>query len=182
MEKLYSEIRKEMKDGDILLFRGNGVLGKLIKWRRKSAYSHAGIVSWWKKRLVVIEAVGKGIIVSPLSKEVKKYDGGIDYFRPTDDISKEKRKEMIHIAQLQLGKEYDVWGLLKLSWKMLWNKPLENNFDEKTIPSKFFCSEFVAFLYEKIGHDLLPNEDILNSSPEFLAKTKSLEKIATLKK
>ena len=63
----YAGIRRETRDGDILLFRGKSWISRIICRVTRSPYSHAAIVAWWDERLMVLEAVGKGIVVSRMS-------------------------------------------------------------------------------------------------------------------
>ena len=78
LEKLkYDEIRKQIKDGDIFLYKGKGLLrsgfiATLVQVVTRSPYSHAGMAVWWNQRLMVIEAIGNGVIVNPLSLSLER--------------------------------------------------------------------------------------------------------------
>ena len=83
---LYQDLRSQFKDGDILMFKGKGTLSSIIKWKTDSEYSHAGLTAWWNDRLMVLEAVGKGVEARPISYTLKQYHGSIDYFRPKESV------------------------------------------------------------------------------------------------
>ncbi len=177
---LYEEYRGQMQNGDILLFKGKGWLSEVIKWKTGSAYSHAGLVAWWDDRLMVLEAVGAGVRATPISYNLKKYKGGIDYFRCTEDITDVLRSGMLSFAQKQLGKEYDLGRLFGFFIKLMRNQPLQET-ETATVPSTFFCSEYVAEVYEQAGYDLVPSRSSQYTSPDKLADSKLVEFVGTLK-
>ena len=72
----YPDVRAQIQDGDVLLFQGTHWLSRLIRWGSKSPYSHAGVALWWGPRLMVVQAVGKGVEAVPLSHAVDRYSGG----------------------------------------------------------------------------------------------------------
>ena len=175
----YEQYRAQMRDIDILLFKGNGWVSKIIKWKTQSAYSHAGLIAWWGERLMVLEAVGSGVRATPISYNLNKYEGGIDYYRCTEDISESTRKSMLAFAQKQLGKEYDFKRLIGFFIKLMLNKPLQQRESVK-VPSTFFCSEYVAEIYEQVGCDLVPERSSQYTSPDKIACSESLEFVGTL--
>lgn len=177
---LYEEYRAQMRNGDILLFKGKGWLSEIIKWKTGSAYSHAGLVAWWGDRLMVLEAVGAGVRATPISYNLKKYKGGIDYFRSSEEISEVVRSGMLSFAQKQLGKEYDLGRLFGFFIKLMRNQPLQET-ETATVPSTFFCSEYVAEVYEQAGCDLVSNRSSQYTSPDKLADSELLEFVGTLK-
>jgi hypothetical protein len=176
----YHEFRAQMRDADVLLFKGSGWVSNIIKWKTKSAYSHAGLVAWWGDRLMVLEAVGNGVRATPISYNLQKYSGGIDYYRCTIELSDPLRQSMLSFAQQQLGKEYSFRRLVGFFFKLILNKPLEQCESAK-VPSTFFCSEYVAEVYEHAGCDLVLERSSQYTSPDKLACTEKLEFVGTLK-
>lgn len=176
----YSVYREQMRDGDVLLFKGKGWLSEIIKWKTGSAYSHAGLVAWWNDRLMVLEAVGAGVRATPISYNLKKYEGGIDYFRCTEELADNTRGEMVKFAQEQLGKEYDLKRLFGFFLKLMKNAPLEQN-ETATVPGTFFCSEYVAEVYERVGCDLDLERSSQYTSPDKIASSEKMEFVGTLK-
>lgn len=177
----YQQYRNQMKDGDILLFKGKGWLSSIIKWKTNSSYSHAGIVLWWNDRLMVLEAVGRGVIATPISYNLTKYEGGIDYFRPSFDIEPDTRTAMAQFSQAQLGKEYDTGQLLKFGLKLMLGSKLSSS-DRAQKAGQYFCSQYVADIYARHGLDLALGLSDDYTSPDRLAESEKLEFVGTLKK
>ncbi len=179
---LYQKYREQFKNGDILMFKGEGLLSSIIKWKTKSEYSHAGIVAWWNDRLMVLEAIGKGVETRPISYALKHYHGSIDYFRSKDEagIKDADRSKMISFAQEQLGKEYAKRHLVKFFFKLLFNAKLSKK-DKSGPVSKFFCSQYVSAIYQKAGFDLKMNLSDKFTSPNEIASSPLLEKVGEIK-
>lgn len=176
----YQQYRSDMKDGDVLLFKGKGLLSSIIKWKTDSAYSHAGIVLWWNERLMVLEAVGRGVMATPISYNLNKYQGGIDYYRSARDIDNATRKAMAQFAQSQLGKEYDTAQLIRFGLKLMVGSRL-NSSDRSQKTGQYFCSQYVADIYARHGHDLALGLSDDYTSPDRLAESKGLDFVGTLK-
>jgi hypothetical protein len=178
----YNEFRSQFKDADILMFRGTDLTSKLIKWRTKSVYSHTGIVAWWNKRLMVLEAVGKGVEARPISYALQHYNGSFDYYRPRADlnITAERRTAMTVFAQEQLGKTYDTWQIVKFFFRLLFNLKMTKKDGEKP-PSKFFCSQYVSAVYKKGGFDLEIEFSDKFTTPSQISNSKLLEFVGTVK-
>ena len=64
---------------------GDLFASRIIRWATGSPYSHAGLAVWWNERLMVLEAVGKGVVVTPLSANVRGYHGDVEWFTSVDD-------------------------------------------------------------------------------------------------
>jgi len=170
----YDYMRSSIKDGDILLYKGSGWFSALIKFFTKSKYSHAGIVCWWNNRLMVLEAVGKGVIVTPLSKNIKEYPGTVELFFP-NKISEAQRKKIISFAQIELGKEYSIW---KLFLYMFTKKDKRDAYRKE---NKLFCSHFVASTYNYAGYDIVKGTSDSYTTPEDIATSDKISFKGNLK-
>lgn len=100
----YSKVRQDFKNGDVVLYKGTSFVSKLIRKFTKSEYSHSGIVSWWNDRVMVMEAVGKGVVVTPLSRNVRKYHGDVDWYSCKNEVLDADRLRLVAFAQLGLGR------------------------------------------------------------------------------
>ena len=149
----YDEIRGQIKNGDVLMYRGNSLESRLIMYATRSRYSHAGIAIWWNDRLMVMEAIGKGVVVRPLSLSVQRYYGDVELFTSVDEISEEDRHRIVKFAQEELGKEYATWKALKLGLRILFSRHKEAR-DRLRRERQLFCSYYVAQTYNSIGRDL----------------------------
>jgi len=175
----YLQYRNAMQDGDVLMFKGQSWLSKVIKWRTHSDYSHAGIVVWWNDRLMVLEAIGQGVLARPISYNLNHYTGDIEYFRPKQEIAAETRTKMAQFAQAQLGKKYASRRLFGFFLKLVFNRPLQSE-DSTTAACRYFCSEYVADIYAKNGLDLDIQRSSGYTSPDRLANAEGLTFVATL--
>lgn len=159
----YQDVRSDIKDGDVLLYKGTGLFSYLIKKITHSEYSHAGLAVRWNDRLMVMEAVRRGVIVTPLSTNIKKYHGDVEWFRCKEKISDEKRLLIINFAQKELGKKYSILGVLWVAYHILLKKPFTEG--ESDITSKrLFCSLYVALSYNQASLDL----DLARGKPDYL--------------
>ena len=76
-----SEVRDQICDGDLLLFRGRGLVARLIRIAGRSRYSHAARALWWRHDLFCCEVrEWHGGRAVTLDSQVQKYPGAIDVF------------------------------------------------------------------------------------------------------
>lgn len=180
-EQVYQTVRDQVKNGDLLLYRGKASLSRFIRWVIKSKYSHCGIVVKWNKRLMVIESIGKGgVVVSPLSLNVSKYNGGIEWFTSAEEISHEKRLKIVEFAQDELGTEYNKLKMILFGFGVYFKVRFSRS-DKYRAATDFFCSSFIASAFNSIGTDLKENVSDDYVSPKDIAESPALKYLATLK-
>ena len=100
--KKYIDFKEYINEGDILLFRGKGLISKLIGSSTQTPYSHVGIASWvngssnTKDGILECVEFREGSLIAGilglsdggvgrsvnLYQEVKKNSGTIDVYRP----------------------------------------------------------------------------------------------------
>lgn len=174
----YDEIREQIKNGDILLHKGKGLfrsgfVATLVQWVTRSAYSHATIAAWWNKKLMVMEAIGNGVIADPLSLSLKRYHATVEWYTCKEILSDEKRLEMIRYAQGELGKGFAVllafWFMIKLLFIGKFSKS-----DRFHREHRYFCSEFVSNVYTRAGLDLKEGRSDRYMSPDDIAQSNLL--------
>jgi hypothetical protein len=171
----YDIVRSLIKDGDVLLFKGRYFVSSIIKTLSFSRYSHAGVVVWWNKRLMVMEADTKGVVVSRLSSKLDKYKGKVEWYTCTEEISKEDRSRMVDFAQEELGKEFATWKAFWFGWRVFLKRDLSAK-DEFRRTNKLFCSHYVASIYNFVGKDLKKDRADRFMSPQDIANSTLLEK------
>jgi hypothetical protein len=176
----YEEIRDQIKNGDVLMYKGRGLISSIIQWVTRSPYSHAGIAAWWNERLMVLEAKGRGVVVSPFSRNIKEYRGDVEWFSCVREISDEGRLNMVIFAQEELGKRYGRLKTIGLGLKTLFERNMEKR-DRLKKESKLFCSEYVAQIYNSIGMDLKKQRSDRFMKPGDIAESPFLERRGTLK-
>ena len=182
----YDRVRREIKNGDILLYKAKGLLRSgfvptLVQLVTRSPYSHAGLAAWWNERLMVMEAIGKGVIVNPLSLSLERYHATVEWWCCREEIPDEKRLEMILYAQKELGKSYAALLAFWFMIEMLFIGNFDKNdcFREET---SFYCSQFVAQAYNKVGLDLKKERSDRYMSPDDIARSKLLVYQGTLQR
>jgi uncharacterized protein YycO len=173
-EKSYGSIRENFQEGDLLLFRGKGVVSMAIRALTGSTYSHAGLVYLFHDRVYVIEAVGAGVRLLLMSELMKRYDGGIDYYEVVRATPKQRRHAIAFCFE-QLGKLYDKVGILRFLLLLLFRRKLAAAEDQA-----WFCSELAAAAYRKQDLPLAP-EMAEYTSPNDLALSPEVRLRYTLK-
>lgn len=69
----YNQIRNEITNGDIILFRGSSLLSRLIQYFDNAYYNHAGVVFASNNRLFILDANAHGVAPDFLSSRMKEY-------------------------------------------------------------------------------------------------------------
>lgn len=169
----YSGMRKTIASGDVLLYEGEMFFSWVIKKVTRSRFSHAGITVWWNERLMVMEAVSRGVVVTPLSASVGHYNGHVHWYTSKRPLSEEERKRMIIFAQEQLGKEYALWKAIWVGIQLLFSWKPEKR-DRLKRERKLFCSAYVAQIYNSISVDLKPGCSDSSMVPEDIARSPEL--------
>ncbi len=163
------------------MYRGRSLASRIIMLTTRSRYSHAGIAIWWNERLMVMEAVGKGVIVRPLSRSVDHYDGRVTLFASREPISDADRLRLVTHAQEELGKKYGTWKAILLGIKILMQRDRDKR-DTLRRARQLFCSHYVAQAYNAIGRDLKKGISDRFMTPGDVADSPALQKVAVLRK
>jgi hypothetical protein len=177
----YEDIRLKIRNGDVLMYKGRSFASRVIRIITRSAYSHAGLAVWWNERLMVMEAVGKGVIVTPLSANVAHYHGNVEWFSSVEEVSEEERKRLVTFAQQELGKEYATWKAIVIGIFLLFKQDVEKK-DKLRREKKLFCSHYVAEAYNAIGRDLKKGLSDRFMSPADVADSPLLKRRGILRK
>lgn len=136
-----------MCTGDVLLFRGRGLLSWIIRMFTHSGYSHAGVLFRYCGRVYCLEAVGTGVRLAPVSRLVDHYPDGIFYCGLA--ANEKERESALDFGFQQLSLPYDVLGLVRFALALIFctRRPVDD-------PGRWFCSELVAAAYAKAGFPL----------------------------
>jgi len=177
----YEQMRLQIKNGDVLMYRGRKWESRVIRWATGSRYSHAGIAAWWNDRLIVMEAVGKGVVITPISRNVRSYRGSVEWFTSVDEIADDERLRMVEFAQRELGKEYALLRTLRLGILALFKRNVESR-DRLRREERLFCSHYVAATYNAIGKDLKKGVSDRFMSPGDIAASPLLKRMGVLRK
>ena len=138
-----------MRAGDILLFRGNSGIGKIIQWGTKSKYSHIALCVSPKMNLA-IEAQG-----TVRARDIRLIKTPYDIFRIKEEYDYNLDK-VISFLVSKLNHKYDYLGVIFLGILKLFRlKKTANKWQKKR---DYFCSELIweAFAYE--GLNIVPDK------------------------
>lgn len=165
----YKEIRPLLQSGDIVLFRGRGVISGLIllfcrlfSRFKKVQFSHIGMIVVDAGRVMLFESTtlygGKGVQLKPLSEVLQIYKGGV------------------FVRRLICERDERFYEILSKSVTELLGRPYEKNIIElmgaaagivqvfdghKSNLSSVFCSELVSEILKREGflsQSIPPNE------------------------
>lgn len=82
-----SEVARKIGSGDLLLFRGRGLISRLIGTAGRSEYTHAAKAIWWGDELFCCEVRElKGGRAVTLASQVRRYPGQIDVFQVDPEV------------------------------------------------------------------------------------------------
>jgi hypothetical protein len=177
---VYSEVRGEIRTGDIFLFQGQSAISRLIRWGSESPYSHAGFAAWWDGRLLVFQSAGRGAEVLPVSSAVDAYDGQVDWFALDEgQRARVDPNHLVTFAVTLLGRSYAKRGLIQLMLRMAWGR-FRGRPDPKDCPDTVFCSQYVSYCYRSAGLDLVEGTDDGSTSPGDLARSPLLTRRGVL--
>lgn len=150
----------KIETGDALLVHGTSTLSKLIRWFTKSQWNHAGIFLWDDGILYIIESdtIAKNTIkagvVATFFDDYLQSDKKLKIRRPIFIIDEEK----LHMICMQcIGrKRYDYFGtFLYQPILQIFHKWLGRS--KKTASNRFYCSEFLAFVYNQLNNNCFKN-------------------------
>ena len=164
-----------MNSGDILLFKGERGISRLIAWATNSKYSHVAICVSAEMRLA-IEAQTRGGV---RAIDMRRIDGNYDVYRVKEGNNYDLIGAMSYLVS-KLNSRYDYFGVFFLGLLKLLAKiypPLKIKANKWQKDRDYFCSElcFEAF-YTGGGLDIVP--DIAEAdvtSPGDISKSRVIE-------
>jgi hypothetical protein len=175
----YSQVREDIEDGDVILFRGNAELSHIIGDISHSAYSHAGLVLSWYGRRMLLSAEMPKIQVLPLGIVVTKYNGRIDWYKLVPEARAQLDVQRLAIeALVHLGIEYGTCKIFELASHFILGTEAD---DDHANPHTMVCSQYVSRCFRLAGMDLSLKSD-LATVPGEIAVSPLLRYQATLHK
>ena len=151
-----------LREGDLLLFRGHGLLAAMIQIAGRSAYSHAGMAADWSGVPMALEATAGGVAAVSVAERVRQYGARIDVFRanPENRWPTFDRAGAVRWMLRMTGRRYGYRTLLRvallhLPFARLVIRPAldDRNGGAKPQPETVepICSEAVAMAYRLGG-------------------------------
>jgi len=217
----YSQGKVLVNEADVLLFRGSGWASYFLSRSGKSTYTHVAMASWINGRantpdgiLECVEfregspiaglfnsnAAGSGRAVN-LSREVNKYPGCIDVYRPIPYCTKwvfDEEKEDLKLERTFLVHKDVTDTMRKLTglpygWRRIWwlakqsmagfrlFTDVESLQDDESGDIIYpVCSTAVAYCFNKNGFDLINNKSDEWTEPGDVARSARLSYLFTL--
>jgi len=165
-----------MKAGDILLFKGEDGISKLIAWGTGSKYSHVAVLVSPKMNLA-IEAMTRGGV---RARDVRKIAEKYDVYRVKENLTYDLSKTISYMVS-KLNNRYDYFGVIFLGILKVLTKigiPLKNSANKWQKNKDYFCSELCYEAFNSSGLDIVPEVDAADiTSPGDIAKSSVIEKI-----
>lgn len=174
----YEEVRDQVLDADIFMFRGDYKSSKLFRLVDKSYYSHAALALWWRHRLMILQAEGPGIQAVPMSVAVGTYPGRVDWYRlKRDEIPEfdDKLKKLANEAKADLGLPYGFKDL----WRNVMRWLTKVKLSDPMTPHAMYCSEYVERCFRIGGIPLSKRPDII-TMPKHIAESPLIAYQATI--
>lgn len=201
---LFSNARELLREGDVLLFRGRGIVSSLIRRAGEGCYTHVGVASQvWYGDDAIWECVEfrewKGGRSVNLQRYVDTNSGTIDVFRPassrkysvfTNNEVKEYELGYNGIAVTQTMRRMTglPYGWKRIAWIAQHKLPLlrlfyplsslvSDNISEPVYP---VCSTAVSYAFSKIRFDLTHHRSDQYMEPSDVARSALLHYVFTL--
>lgn len=166
IQTLYSDIRPQLRTGDLVLFSGSGILSASIKLFTRSEYSHIGMVLrlehdflaiWESTTLSPIVDMDtglptKGVRVVPLSESIRSAKKVVIRQLLDTRITDLDVARLMQLRKEFVGRPYEQHERELI--KAAYDGPGGRNSPDL---SSIFCSELVAAAYQRIG--ILDPED-----------------------
>lgn len=172
-----ADAKPEIKDADLLLFRGKGIVSRIIRSFGRGKYSHAAKASWIKGELFCLEVrEWRGGRAVTLSSQVQKFPGQIDVFETNAiKLPDYDRAKADSLMLLFAGIEYgygDIFATAILhAWgiRVIAQANVDDDFVSKRPP---YCSAACA-IADRVGGgiDPVPNLADKITEPSDLARS-----------
>lgn len=156
-----SERSADIRDGDLLLFRGQGLVSRLIGAAGRSEYSHAARAVWWGGDLFCCEVRElRGGRAVTLASQVRRYPGAIDVFEtnPEGRWRHYDRHGAVGYIRRLAGCNYGYYGVFSAAllhlpvWRCMRRPDVERERAQDQPP---FCSQACA-MADRIGGGVDP--------------------------
>jgi hypothetical protein len=156
-----TEVAADIRDGDLLLFRGRGTLARLIGVAGRSDYTHAARAVWWGNDLFCCEGRElKGGRAVTLESQVRRFPASIDVFEvnPSNRWREYDRRGAVRYIRRLAGCDYGYRGVLQAALRHvpLWRFLVRPDSDDRRVAQQPpFCSQ-ACTMADRIGGNVDP--------------------------
>jgi hypothetical protein len=154
----YEYARNNIKDGDLLLFSGNHIISKLIKFFTGSDISHAAIAMWHRTegetedQLWVIESTLTGIRLVNLSTAIGEKPYSRVYWLHMKQSSGVVCEAVVNKALSMVGGRYPgYYQLFVLAFGLIRTLRMWRTGTADVDPDAYHCAEYVALCLQSGG-------------------------------
>ncbi len=190
-EQKYDVIRTLVKTGDVALCSGTAPFSRLIQWATGSPWSHIAMVVRLEEidRVMVIEAVAKvGVRLVPLSRflsggdaKARKPFAGKCVIARHDDFAAHAAggglRKLDEFAFDRLGTPFSPLEITKIGLRIFLGAFRVRIPKMASPDDEFFCSEYLAECYKRIGIDI-PWDGRGFIAPDDFAKDAKVQPVA----
>lgn len=168
----YANVRAQIEDGDIFLFRGTILLSRIIEKYSHGNYSHCAIAAAWGDRKMLLQAeLSGGVQAVPISVAAGTYKGRVDWYSLRPEVrAKIDVAALLREAKADLGLSYATSELLRVAAHNIFRAALPK---DSVDPKALFCSEYVARCFRKAG--LVFDASDVGTSPSQIAASDALQ-------
>jgi hypothetical protein len=139
IEIKYDNMRQYLREGDIILFHGTGIVSKVIQWGDSCYWNHTGVIIECNGALGICDANGNGVQWDRLSWRIRKYRNGGNFviIRPlcNNELIKQQLRLLL-VKSDQKWIKYDYYNGIK----ELINRKFNTHFSIKLKDDKSICS------------------------------------------
>lgn len=151
-----------MQEFDLIFYKGDGFISKVVKKVTDPPYSHVALVL---DSYHLVEANWK----NPLSiRHISYPKWDYDIYR-VEGLTEQQKKKLRRYINETIGAGYDYKLVLSHLFKYFFKGKLLNS------PSRYDCSEWVTLAFLYAGIELLPNKKPFEVTPTDLSKSPMLK-------
>jgi hypothetical protein len=142
IEEKYSKLRPLIKDGDIIVFHGTGLMANIIQFCDKSWSNHVGIIFKSHGALFIEDSNANGVQSDRLSWRIRKYKSG-DFKIIRPDVEKILLHEELSNLLMRGDAKWIQYDFINGA-KELSNRLFKTKFKISLTDKKAICSSYTA--------------------------------------
>lgn len=156
IQEKYTNARPHIKNGSIILFRGDKLIAKLIQYFDGAYYNHIGIVFESEGHLMIIDSNREGVKPDFLSERIRKYSDFclLPPQRSDEEINKAMDKAFDRGDE---GTKYDFFLLPRIAII----KKLKIDITGLGSEKRDICSEFVRYYTDSLNINCYKNISLI---------------------
>ena len=148
----YEQLRDNIKNGDLVLVKGEGFGHTVVRISTGESFSHVGLFLWMEDGLWVADMnIYGNYRLTPASQYTKMYLRGSVFWGEAPELFKEKAESIRNVILSYRKQTYSVPSLLSVLTSQIVRRPMRNH--------GLVCSTFVEKIWESVGFKFDKNPD-----------------------